>query len=171
MPGKRGKGHYTARIAARICEHIALGMTIKASLAKEPLGPSLMVFWKWLDEYPEFREKYERARLLQADMHADTMMAMAEEVLVNPHKASAFRVAVDILQWQASMRNPKMYGSKLSIETKGEKIIDPVKLKAEIAALEKELNVDKESTARSRDLNHAETQPSPNLKLVSGKPE
>jgi len=132
--------HYTPRIADRICEHIALGGTIKAALTQEPLGPSLATFWKWLDAYPEFRDKFERAQQLQATMHADRILEMATEVISSPNKAGAYKVASDILKWQAEIRDPKKYGQKVQHELKA----PPLKaedLKAEIKRLEEELGV------------------------------
>ncbi len=132
--------HYTARIASRICENIALGSTIKAALAEEPLGPTLRQFWKWLDEYPDFREKFERAQMLQATMHADRILEMAQEVINAPSKAGAYKVASDILKWQAEIRDPKKYGQKVQHELKA----PPLKaedLKAEIKRLEEEFGI------------------------------
>lgn len=133
------KAHYTTRIAKRLCEHIALGATLQQALQKEPLGPSVPVFWRWLDEYPEFREMYERARILQADLMADTIMTMAENVLKQPKFAPAYKVASDILKWQAEIRNPARYGQKVQVEHKA--TLDPAKLKGEIHQLEKELGL------------------------------
>jgi terminase small subunit-like protein len=132
--------HYTPRIAARICENIALGSTIKAALALEPLGPSLATFWKWLDTYPEFRDKFERAQQLQATMHADRILEMAVEVVANPTKAGAYKVASDILKWQAEIRDPKKYGQKVQHELKAPPL-KPEDLKSEIKRLEEELGV------------------------------
>lgn len=134
------KAHYTPRIADRICEHIALGETIKAALAAEPLGPNLPTFWKWLDEFPEFREKYERARQMQADIHADRILEMARDVIANPRIAPAYKVASDILKWQAEIRDPKKYGQKVQHELKAPPL-KPDDLKAEIKRLEEELGV------------------------------
>lgn len=136
----KGYAHYTPRIAARICEHIALGMTIKAALAEEPLGPTLRVFWKWLDEYPEFRERFERAQQLQATMHADRILEMAAEVIAAPGKAQAYKVASDILKWQAEIRDPKKYGQKVQHELKAPPL-KPEDLKTEIKRLEEELGI------------------------------
>jgi len=137
MGGRKAK--YTTRIAKRICEHIALGATLHQALAKEPLGPSVPMFWRWLDEYPEFREMYERARVLQADLMCDTIMVMAENVLKQPRFAAAYKVAADILKWQAEIRNPARYGSKVTVEHKA--TLDPAKMKKEIMQLEKELGL------------------------------
>lgn len=133
------RARYNTRIAKRLCEHIALGATLEKALAKEPLGPSIPLFWRWLDEYPEFREMYERARALQADLLSDTIMSMAEAVLKQPKFAPAYRVAADILKWQAEINNPARYGTKTVVEHK--MTLDPVKMKREIAQLEKELGL------------------------------
>lgn len=140
----RRPAHYTVRIANRLCEHIALGCTIKAALAKEPLGPNLTLFWRWLDEYPEFRVKYERARQMQADVHADRILEISQEVVESPSKAAAFKVAADILRWQAEIRDPKKYGQKVQHELKAPPL-KPDDLRAEIARLEKDLGVPAEA--------------------------
>ncbi len=134
------KAHYTARIAARLCEHIALGSTLAQALKKEPLGPNIQTFWKWLDQYPEFKERYERARQMQADGHADRMLELAEEAINTPSKASAIRVATDIMRWQAEIRDPKKYGTKVQHELKAPPL-KPEDLKKEIKRLEEELGV------------------------------
>jgi len=98
------------------------------------------MFWRWLDEYPKFLEQYLRARQMQADIHADCMLDMATDVLETPTKAAAVRVAVDILKWQAEIRNPKIYGTKVQHEHKPA-AMKPEDLKKEIARLENELGV------------------------------
>jgi len=135
------RAHYCVRIANDICQQIALGNSLEKALAKVgTLAPSMPVFWRWLDEYPEFLEKYERARQMQADMHADRMLDMAAEVLKTPSKAAAVRVAVDILKWQAEIRDPKKYGTKVQHEHKPA-AMKPEDLKKEILRLESELGV------------------------------
>lgn len=137
MGGRRAQ--YNTRIAKRICEHIALGATLATALEKEPLGPTVPTFWRWLDEYPEFREMYERARLLQADLLSDTILAMAQEVLQRPKFAPAYKVAAEILKWQAETKNPERYGKSVTIQHK--KTLDPVAMRKEIKQLEKELGL------------------------------
>lgn len=133
------KAHYTTRIAKRLCEHIALGATLDQALKREPLGPSIPQFWRWLDEYPEFRAMYERARSLQAELAEDAIMEMAKRVLEQPKFAPAFKVASDILRWQAEIRNADRYGQKSTVVHKHS--LDPKKLRGEIAQLEKELGL------------------------------
>lgn len=138
MGGRRAR--YNTRVAKRICEHIALGSTVKQALEREPLAPSVPLFWRWLDEYPEFRDMYERARTLQADLAADAIMSMASEVLKNPKFAAAYKVASDILRWHAEVNNRQRYGSKVQVEHKQAQL-DPSKLRTEIAQLERELGL------------------------------
>lgn len=135
------KSHYTPRIADEICKLIALGSTLKQALAKIGLlAPCMETVWVWQDTKPEFAEKMERARQFSADGHADWMLEMAEEVIRTPSKATAIKVATDILKWQAEIRNQKKYGSKVQHElTKPP--LSPAELRAEIKSLENELGV------------------------------
>lgn len=138
--GSKRRAHYTVRIADRLCEHIALGATIKEALTKEPLGPDLKMLWRWIAEYPEFREKFERAFQMQANAHADRILEMSAEVLAHPSKAAAYRVASDILWRLAEIRDPKKYGQKVQHELKAPPL-KPDDLRSEIKRLEEELGV------------------------------
>lgn len=134
-------GRYVARIADTICFHIASGKSLQQSLAAVGyLAPKIQTVWKWLELHPDFREKYERARQLQADTHADRMLELGEEAINKPSSAAAYRVAIDVLKWQAEVRNRGKYGAKAEDAGKN-KVLDPAKLRAEIKRLEQELGV------------------------------
>lgn len=123
-----------------ICEGIAMGLTLDQSLKKiGHLAPSKMLVWKWMDDFPDFREKYERAHQFQADSLADSMLELATKVLDQPNAASAFRVSADILRWHAEIRKPKVYGSKANEQK--EAPLNPAKIKAEIKRLEEHLGL------------------------------
>jgi hypothetical protein len=137
------KGHrsrYTLRIAKRICEHIALGDTLKQALAKEPLGPHIVTMWRWLDEHPEFRQMYDRARLMQADLRVDKLAEMAEEAIAKPRNAAAYKVAADIYWRQCEIANPEKYGRKIEVNQKTTPP-NPDELRKEIRRLERELGM------------------------------
>jgi terminase small subunit-like protein len=135
------RAHYVVRIANAICEKIALGNTLKQALYEVgPLAPTMPMFWRWINEYPEFKDNYERARQMQGDIHADQMLELAQDALRTPSKATAIRVATDILKWQAEIRDPKRYGPKLQHEVK-EAPLSADKLKDEIRKLEADLGV------------------------------
>lgn len=132
--------HYTTRIAKDICKYIALGKTLDQALKEVGyLAPTMGTVWRWLDEYPEFRDMYERARKLQADVHADRMLELSHEVINKPTVAAAYRVAIDVLKWQAEVRNRTKYSTRQAEEQS--RPMDAAKIKAEISRLEKELGV------------------------------
>lgn len=140
MTGMR-RAHYTTRVAKDICTHIAQGKTLQQSLDKVGyLAPALVTVFRWLTEYPEFRELYEAARTMQADLHADRMLEISHDVIEDPKNAAAYRVATNILKWQAEVRNKARYGKAIDESGKG-KALDPTKLRAEIKRLEAELGV------------------------------
>lgn len=133
--------HYTRRIAGEICNFIALGNSLEQALHKVGyLAPSMPMVWKWLDEHEEFREKYNRARTLQADRLADKTLEMVKDILADPRNVSAYRLAIDVFQYHAAVRNPKVYNKANALEGKPQPL-DPTKIRAEIKRLEKELGV------------------------------
>lgn len=135
------KAHYCVRVAKAICQEIALGAGVKRALEKVgALAPTVATFWRWLEEYPEFRERYERACLMQASMHADRIVELAEEALAMPSKAAAVRVAMDIYKWNAEMRDPMKFSPKAPQEHKAPPK-SPDEMRAEIKRLEHELGV------------------------------
>lgn len=137
----RRAAHYATRIAKDICRHIAMGSTLKEALEKVGyLAPSMPTVWRWLDEHADFRDMYERARMLQADTDADRMRELAIECVGKPTAASAYRVAIDVLKWQAEVRNQAKYGSAKDA-AKVKTPMDPAKLRQEIKRLESELGV------------------------------
>jgi hypothetical protein len=133
--------HYVARIGNDICMHIAMGKTLNEALdAVGYLAPTLPTVWRWIDQHADFREKYERARSLQADSHADKVLELGAEVLTKPTNAAAYRVAIEVLRWNAEIRNRAKYSAKAD-DPKDRTPMDPTKLRAEIKRLENELGV------------------------------
>jgi len=135
--------HYAPRIGKMICTEIAQGATLLEALEKVGyLAPTLQTCWRWLDEHADFRESYERARLLQADMQADEMLKISRDVVKTPTLATAYRVATDILKWQAEKRNPAKYAPK-DVDSKSRKPMNQQEVRKEIARLEAELGIEK----------------------------
>lgn len=164
------RAHYTTLGAKELCEQIAMGLTLKQSIEKVPpiRRPTMKQVWRWLDELPEFAEMYDRARRLQADCHADRMLEMASEVIAKPTAAAAYRVAGDMLKWQAEMRNPGKYGQKVTHEIKAPPM-DPKKLKDEIARLEADLGTSKPNQPKQEVIIIENNPDNPNdLKLING---
>lgn len=137
------RAHYCVNIANRICEYIALGYGLpKALELTGGLAPSVPMFYRWLEEYPEFRERYMRAREFQAHTHADRILEMAEAAMLieNTKLVPGLRLASDIFRWNAEMRHPEEYSPKASQEVK-RKAKTPDEIRKEIERLKGELGM------------------------------
>lgn len=117
MPAGR-PSDYTPETANEICRLIAGGTTLiaitgaKGAMAM-PGMPDYSTVMRWLDKWPEFRDNYARARDKQADFYADEVADLGRQVLVNPKDSNAYRVAGDLLKWQAMIRAPRRYSERM----------------------------------------------------------
>lgn len=123
LPRKRIR--YTPELAADIAGLIANGIPIEDSVLNGAvLAPGIAsrigihpsTFYDWQQLHPEFAEGIARGREESSHRIADRMLALADAALAEPAFANAVRVAADILKWQASVRNPRIYGDRQRIE-------------------------------------------------------
>ena len=103
---------YTPDLATEICHQLAEGETLLSITAKAEM-PSYRAIMEWLDKYPDFAHNYARARDKQADFYADRVGDLSKEVLQNPKDSNAYRVAGDLLKWQAMIRAPRRYSERM----------------------------------------------------------
>lgn len=100
---------YTPELADLICEAIASGGALYKMCQDRDDFPAESTVYLWLQRYPEFSEKYARARERQADRRCDEIVTIADEAT----DAGLARLRVDARKWQASKLAPKKYGDKL----------------------------------------------------------
>jgi hypothetical protein len=105
---------YTDEIADAICEEIIEGGALYRICEREGY-PSENTVYRWIEERPDFREKYMRARELQQDREADKIVVIADET-DDPNKA---RLQIDARKWRASKLAPKKYGDRLDLNHSG----------------------------------------------------
>lgn len=105
---------YTPELADTICERIAKGEALHR-LCDEQGMPSTSMVYRWLDAHEEFRDKYARAREMQADLLASQTVLIADEA----EDANLARLRVDARKWYASKLMPKKYGDKIAQEVTG----------------------------------------------------
>jgi hypothetical protein len=79
--------------------------------------PSYASVYRWMDEHPEFRTRYERARQDSADAMAEQIVQLANDEIGNPH---LMRARVDAYKWIAAKLKPRRYGDNSEINIKGE---------------------------------------------------
>jgi hypothetical protein len=129
---------FRATVAKEICRLIAQGQVLQQICGQNGI-PSIEIVNGWLQDNARFQRMYARARHNQGDYLADEMLILASLVRQNPREAGAYKVAAEILKWQASVRNSK-YNPATKVEvTEVQKTTEQIQ--KEIAALAAEFNV------------------------------
>jgi hypothetical protein len=105
---------YTDAIAEAICEMLAEGMPMRAICRREGM-PSQAAVYRWLENNEAFRERYVRAREVQAHVIAEQALAEAERA----EDAQLGRLAFDARRWFAGKVLPKVYGDRHQHENSG----------------------------------------------------
>ena len=103
---------YTPERGEAILARLAVGDTLRAICRGED-APGLTTVYRWLEADADFRERYARAREIQAHTWADEVVDAARTA---GDDANAARVLVDALKWRASKGSPKYYGDKVALE-------------------------------------------------------
>ena len=137
---------YTPALAAEICSRLAEGESLR-SICRDDAMPSIPSVFLWLSQKPDFSEQYTRAREEQADVHADAIVAIADETpeieevvdrhgnVVDMKLHSAYvqwqKNRIDARKWVASKLKPKKYGERVQVAGDAE---SPIKIEAEVKA-------------------------------------
>ena len=107
---------YSRDLAAKICERIAQGLSLRqvCDTAGMPAKTTVM---RWLadDRRSAFRDQYARAREAQADTFADEIVEIAD----TEDDAKKARNRIDARKWVASKLRPKVYGDRTMQEHSG----------------------------------------------------
>lgn len=131
MPAGR-PSTYGPEITDIICERIANGESLKSICEEDGLPDKATVF-RWLAAHEEFRDRYARAREVQADALFDDILSIADdgrndwmerkngdgENIGWQENGEALRrsqLRIDARKWMAGKLRPKKYGDKLELE-------------------------------------------------------
>lgn len=110
---------WTQELADKICHELAEGKTLTSICAPESM-PSKSLILKWADrDLNNFRDQYTRARELQAEVMADEIIDIADDVDADPNRS---RLMVDARKWRMSKTLPKKYGDKLDLTSDGNEL-------------------------------------------------
>lgn len=117
---------YTEELADEICRRLANGESLrKICTGGEFDGiPGEATVYRWLNDNLRFREKYARAREIQADGEFEEAREIA--MSATPENVQVARLQVDTIKWRAGKLAPKKYGDKLAL-TGGDATDAPVK--------------------------------------------
>lgn len=134
---------YDYQLCVEICEKVSLGENIKQILESDPKRyPTFPTFCKWKRENQELFNLY-------INCHQDKAVAMEQEMdlykdmlLRKEIDPSTYNVLVQTLKWKMAKFYPKVFGDKLDLTSKDEKIEskDPLELLKEYVAINKQAN-------------------------------
>jgi hypothetical protein len=109
---------FTQELADEICDRIAKGETLRSIITSDNM-PERRTIYSWLEANESFQHQYAHARSQQADHYFEQII----DESFSSHDAQIGRLRVDALKWVASKMQPKKYGDKLEIETKGDSAV------------------------------------------------
>jgi hypothetical protein len=118
---------YTEELATEICAKISSTDKGIHFVAKE-LNISVSTIFEWLIKYPDFSEKYTRARQLQTEFMREQMIEVSNHrdedhtPFTGANVIQRDKLIVETLKWQMSKLNPKKYGDKIDVTSDGEKL-------------------------------------------------
>lgn len=128
---------YTPEIGAAICKALAEGKSLR-NIVKPATMPSSSMVYRWLldESNKEFREQYELARNIQADILFEEILQIADTVKEGTQEIEKEdyteirkgdmlghrRLQIDARKWYLSKVLPKKYGDKLDLTSGGEKL-------------------------------------------------
>lgn len=120
---------YSPEIADKICALLASGNIGLEKLCRDPANelPPPSTVWSWLNKYPDFLEKYVRARERQTELEYDSMKEVASAPLVddngyplNPQAAMAEvqrrKLEVDVMKFRLVKLQPKRFGERKDVD-------------------------------------------------------
>ena len=128
--GKGGRpSTYTEEMGELLCVRLGLGESL-AQICRDEGMPSQATVYVWLLRFPEFQERYVRAREEQAETHADEIVSIADETpettpiydsngeLIRIDLSSAYiawqKQRIDARKWNAAKQRPKKYGDRIT---------------------------------------------------------
>lgn len=140
---KRGRPSlYSKELGAAICDRIAMGESV-LQICRDDDMPEARTVYLWLlrDDKKEFLELYEKAREIQSEYFYDEMIDIADDgrndymerqigedvsITVPDHDhINRSRLRVDTRKWMLARMNPRKYGERLDLTTKGKSLKEP----------------------------------------------
>ncbi len=103
---------YSPQLADLICNRIEAGEALFKICENEGFPDRATVF-RWCAQNEEFRNRYARARLIQAEVMADELLTIADTS--TPEYYNVARLRVDTRKWILSKVLPKVYGDAMQL--------------------------------------------------------
>ena len=137
---------YTEEMGNLICDKLTEGVSLR-KLCMSDEFPNASTVYVWLDRFPEFAEKYARAREAATEDMLEDLLEIADDPKMD---AQEKRVRIDTRKWVMGRLKPKKYGDKSTVDVgnkEGETLkvdnsIDTVALTLRLAKALREADAD-----------------------------
>lgn len=119
---------YTKDLAAKICQELAQGKSLRTVVKDETMPASSTVFL-WLQEHEEFSEQYARAKQESADAMAEDVLEISDDKsmdMMGPAVIARAKLQVDTRKWLMAKMKPKKYGDSIDVTSGHEKLPTPI---------------------------------------------
>lgn len=103
---------YTEEMGNLICDKLTEGVSLR-KLCMQPEFPTASTVYVWLDRFPEFAERYVRAREAATEDMLEDILEIADHPELDPQEK---RVRIDTRKWAMGKLKPKKYGDKQTHE-------------------------------------------------------
>lgn len=110
MPAGR-PSDFTPELGEAICDAMLAKVSLRAIEEMEGM-PHRNTILRWLSKYPEFADKYARAREAQADLLDDEIQVAAD--MADVEDWQLHRMRIETMKWRAGRMAPKKYGDKIA---------------------------------------------------------
>jgi len=133
---------YDYNLCVEICDLVANGSHIIDALNSNDNYPSWSTFRRWKRDNDELQTLYTRSIQDKSEMVIFEINQTMNDLKNKTIDASQARVLIDTYKWLAAKYYPKMFGDKLDLTSKDEKIEskDPLELLKEYVAINKQAN-------------------------------
>ena len=103
---------YTEEMGNLICDKLTEGVSLR-KLCSQPEFPVASTVYVWLDRFPEFAERYVRAREAATEDMLEEILQIADDDKIDPNDK---RVRIDTRKWAMGKLKPKKYGDKQTVD-------------------------------------------------------
>jgi hypothetical protein len=117
-PGRGRPTKYSNELAIKICDCVAASTDgMRKMCRNNPDFPTSETLMQWRLKYPDFSARYAQAKLIQADLFAEEIVDLCDDVHEISDNIQKARLQIDSRKWLASKLLPKAYGDKTQTET------------------------------------------------------
>ena len=133
MPAKKPNGRptiYTESLAAKICQRIADGESIRA-ICNDPNIPSTTTVFRWIasEKCKGFRELYEASMQIRLETLGDGLIDLADAPIernaagaIDSAAVQIRRLQIETRRWILSKLLPRKYGDRMNLDHQGDGI-------------------------------------------------